>query len=179
MLLWSLGLGAAAGAIGILFANNDITWRIIGTMFITSAAALLMLPMSGWIDKAKSRPAGLFGMCFVVGEYLLINMAMWEVLDVFLPGNRDWALISTIFALVLPGFFTMAMLRLMHVKGGAIASWAGLAVAAMVTAAFLWAAWLPSPYPRDGDLWETGWTIGGYGVLAVCSLHGLGADRGR
>jgi hypothetical protein len=88
ILLGSLALAAAAGVLAVLFAN-DVVLRVMGTGFVTAGAALVMLPLSKWVDRKEKRPAGLFGLAAVVIEFILVLMLIWEVHDV-LPGQRDW-----------------------------------------------------------------------------------------
>ena len=58
-LLASLAFAALAGVMAALTAN-DIVTRAMGTGLVTGGAALLMLPLSSMVDRAKLRPAGLW-----------------------------------------------------------------------------------------------------------------------
>ena len=50
VLLGSLAVAAVAGILAV-FVARDVIWRVVGTGFLTAAAALLMLPLSHMIDR--------------------------------------------------------------------------------------------------------------------------------
>ena len=77
-LLWSLALAAVAGVVAVLVTNHVI-FRVMGTGFLTAGAALLLLPCSVMVDRAKWRSAGLLGMAAVVVEFIIVLLLIWDV----------------------------------------------------------------------------------------------------
>ena len=78
-MLWSLAFAAATGVLAVLFQAGSLVWRVVGTGFTTALACGLMLPVSGMIDREKSRSAGLLGMGAVIAEFLMALALIWEV----------------------------------------------------------------------------------------------------
>ena len=46
IMLWCLGLGAAAGVLAVLIAASDVVYRVMWTAFLAALAAALLMPTS-------------------------------------------------------------------------------------------------------------------------------------
>ena len=78
-MLWSLAFAAGTGVLAALFDAPDLIARVVGTGAASAIACALMMPISLWIDREKTRPAGLLGMTAVTIEFLLALLVIWEV----------------------------------------------------------------------------------------------------
>jgi small-conductance mechanosensitive channel len=123
LMLVSLALSAAGGALAVLTAGSDTIWRVVGTGLAAAVAAGLLLANSMVLDKEKSRASGLLGMAAVVAAFLLTLALIWELVRGFTSGRREEESIAlTLFAVLLAALPTMLFLRLSYV---ASARWAG------------------------------------------------------
>jgi transcription elongation factor Elf1 len=176
VLLGSLALAAVAGVLAVLFAN-DVVLRVMATGFLTAGAALVMLPLSRWVDRKEKRPAGLFGLVAVVIEFILVLMLIWEMYSV-LPGQRDWEqLWMTVGAVAAASVGGMLFLVAAQRPDARVAGVTGLGV----TLAFFVAAVVGSWGPRQLvlELWSTAWTIAVFGALLAAALVGAGTGDKR
>ncbi|MHC4785515.1 MAG: hypothetical protein ACYTE6_06075, partial [Planctomycetota bacterium] len=154
-LLGSLALAAVAGVLAVLFAN-DVVLRVMATGFLTAGAALVMLPLSKWVDRKEKRPAGLFGLAAVVIEFILVLMLIWEVHDV-LPGQRDWEqLWMTVGSVAAASVGGMLFLAAAGRRDARVAGVAGLAVTLAFFVVALIGSWAPGQWV--GEWWATAWT---------------------
>lgn len=176
VLLWSLGIGAAVGVVAVLVGGDEIFARIIATAFATSGAALLLWPMANMIDHDDSRPAGIFGMMFVIVEFILVLTLVW-VFETFLDHQFSERLFGSIWALLFTGLTAIVCLRLMAATGGRVAGIVGAALCAVVTVLFLGGVWIGGSF--DDELFESGATLACYGALASLCLIGIGTNDRR
>ncbi len=178
VLLWSLALAAVAGVLAVLLAS-DVIWRVMGTGFLTAAAALLMMPLSLMVDRQKSQPAGLFGLAAVVVEFILILMMIWEV-NTLVGGG--WELFRSLWMTVnvAAGSSVAAMIFLLarNRREARVAATVGLALTAAFFLAAMIASWLPGRQ-WDDEWWATSATIATMGVLVVAALVGVGSGDRR
>ena len=176
ILLGSLALAAAAGVLAVLIAN-DVVLRVMGTGFLTAGAALVMLPLSKWIDRTEKRPAGLFGLAAVVIEFILVLMLIWEVHDV-LPGQRDWEqLWMTVGAVAAASVGGILFLVTAGRRDARVAGMVGLGVTAAFFVVALIASWAPRQWVEQW--WATAWTIAIFGALLAAALVGVGTGDRR
>jgi MFS family permease len=175
-LLGSLALAAVAGVLAVLFAN-DVVLRVMATGFLTAGAALVMLPLSKWVDRKEKRPAGLFGLAAVVIEFILVLMLIWEVHDV-LPGQRDWEqLWMTVGSVAAASVGGMLFLAAAGRRDARVAGVAGLAVTLAFFVVALIGSWAPGQWV--GEWWATAWTIALFGALLAAALVGVGTGDRR
>jgi hypothetical protein len=139
------------------------------TGFITAGAALLLLPVSLLVDRPRGRAAGLFGVSLVVALFLLAQALLW--LTPILAAPAEEGLAMTLGSIAFLGPCAFILLLLLPTKAGALPARAGLPITAVALIIFLVAAWLPSGW-REEPWWQTGWTIAGTGLIAICALAG-------
>lgn len=170
LILWSLGLSAVIGAAAVLTGGGDVILRILVTAIFTSGAAILLYLMSILIDRETLRPAGLFGMCLVIVEYLGILALTWY----FFHTTHDDEVFITLLVLGFPGLAAFAFL-LFHAKPATrIAARFGVATAGVVAVMFLIANRAPSTYAINSNTWDAPWPIAAYGLLTAITLVGYG-----
>ncbi|MCC6580533.1 MAG: zinc ribbon domain-containing protein [Phycisphaeraceae bacterium] len=179
ILLTSLAIGAVGGAAAILLGRGDFIWRVVGTAVLTTGAMLLMWPLSVLLGKELWRDSAMLGLVVIVLEYLVILSMIWEwVRHLTGWGWRAEEVVGMTGAgLILPSLAAMGFLV---ARQKPLSRWAGrfgLTLSGIVLAIFLTAAW--GAYPWDNKLWETGFTLGGYGLLIAALLVGVGVERGR
>ncbi len=178
VLLWSLALAAVAGVLAVLLASHVI-WRVMGTGFLTAAAALCMMPLSLMVDRQKSQPAGLFGLAAVVVEFILILMMIWEV-NTLVGGG--WELFRSLWMTVnvVAGSSVAAMIFLLarNRRQARVAATVGLALTAAFFLAAMIASWLPGRQ-WDDEWWATSAIFATMGVLVVAALVGVGSGDRR
>jgi len=181
LMLLSLALSAAGGALAVLTAGTDVTWRVIGTGMATALAAGLLLPLSLLLDREKARPPGLLGMAVVVLAFLLTLALIWNVASVLGPGgtNAGDATAFTLLALLLAAPPAMLFLRLVSTEQGRVAGWVGAAASAAAFVAMLVGSWLDGSVLSSSNekWWGTAAVIGLYGGLATASCFGIGGAR--
>ena len=89
LMLWSLGLAAAAGVLAVLFRGGNLVWRLVGTGVTTAVACGLMIPASLLVDRNDRRWAGLLGMAAVIVEFLMALAVIWDVTGALFAAVRD------------------------------------------------------------------------------------------
>lgn len=191
-MLVALAFTALTGVLAVLVEASHVAWQIVGTGFATAVACALLMPITGMIDRAKSRSAGLVGMFWVVGEYLLTLLLIWEIPHNFFAHSYEEELALTAVVLLPAGPIAMALLKLTNQPYGRLAGRIGVVV---VVAALLacWTgiwwraaiAFIPSPVSDPSGFhtaeawWKTGGSISIYGGLSVLCLIGLAAPDPR
>ena len=176
-LLLSLALAAVAGVVAVLVTNRVI-FRVMGTGFLTAGAALLLLPCSVMVDRAKWRSAGLLGMAAVVVEFILVLLLIWEAHDLLRGG---WSLQVSLWVTVgvVGGASVAAMIFLaaMQRKDTRVAGNVGLALSGLFFLISMIAAWQPTGLWED-EWWATAATVASLGPLVVVALVAFGrGDR--
>lgn len=178
VMLWTLALSAATGVLAVLLQGGSLVWRVVGTGFTAAVACALMLPASTWIDREKSRPAGLMAMAVVIVEFLLAMSLIWEV-----PRNV-WGVFweeelgATMFFFGVTAVLIMGFLKLLQEPHGAVAGRVGAAVTLAIFAVWMIATWVPRGIFED-HWWETSGALAVFGGLAVLSLVNLGTGDRR
>ena len=56
LMLWSLGIAAAAGVLAVLFQGGALVVRIVGTGLVTAVACVLLIATSSLIDRERTAP---------------------------------------------------------------------------------------------------------------------------
>lgn len=179
VLFWSLALAAVFGAMGVLFASQDLIWRVAGTSIATAVAALLLLAASSKLDKPASRPASLLAISLVVLEYLLTLAATWEMGLLFGNGRDADSLWLTVLFIALVGIPAIAFLRMTTTAITSLAGRAGLALAMMEMGMLLLVAW-ENPFSTRDWIVEglAGW-LPPFALLVVICLIGHGVEPRR
>ena len=82
IMLWSLGVAAAAGFIAMLVASYDVVGRVAATAFATAAASGILWRLEAMVDDADKSVYGLLGMVAATGIcYLLSLFGIWAEED--------------------------------------------------------------------------------------------------
>jgi hypothetical protein len=179
VMLWSLGMAALMGVLGMLMARTGMLWRITTTAAVTGAAAGLMIPMSMMVDRQQARHAGLLGMGLVVGQFLLAMTLTWENL---LPGFvDDFDLILSMLLAAATGLPAMFFMWLAGTRLGAVAGRCGAWLCAFEFGVLMAALWWPAAtqWYTQRHLWESSAAIAGLGPLAIACLVGISVTSGR
>ena len=196
LVLWSLALTAVAGVFGVLVQGGEIVLRVFLTGLIAALACFLMMPISGMIDREKSRSAGLLGTAWVIGEFGLALLLIWRIPNQLFGAHWEEDLAFTVVFSSLATLALMGLLRLRHEPYSRAACRPGIPVTVVAFAAFMVATWLPdilAPYcvPTPSRsvtyyayglpelLWATAAAIAIFGGLPVLCLIGLGAGEAR
>ncbi len=191
-MLVALAFTAAAGALAVLVNASHVAWQIVGTGFATAAACALMIPIARMLDREKSRPAGLVGMFWVLGEYLLVLTLIWKIPEHLLAVYWEEELAVTALISVPAGPLTMALLKLANQPYGRIAGRLGIVVIIASLLSFWTAIWWrqgvailktsPTDYStyQIQEAWsKTGGAISIHGGLSALCLIGLAAADAR
>lgn len=177
-LLVTLTIAAFAGAVGILFGGNDLTWRIIGSAFTISMGCLFFQCCNGLSRVDHAHHAGLLGMLLTGIEFVMVLSLIW-VVDSGFYGYRNLWEVMGITALTLPltGLLGMVGLYLYNKPDNRLAALKLLGVAGvgqllLMVATIVDSYDLITPYQSRENLWWTAWGAIGYGLLAVLILAG-------
>ena len=169
-MLWSLAFAAGTGVLAALFDAPDLIARVVGTGAASAIACALLMPISLWIDREKTRPAGLLGMTAVTIEFLLALLAIWEVPRHLFGFSVGEELGLTMLFLALGVILWMALFRLGFYRAAVLAMRAGLFVAGGTLFLYMLAIWLPGEFYEHDEWWITGNAIFLFGGLMVISL---------
>lgn len=179
VMLWSLGIAALFGVLGVLLAGREFMWRVTGTAIITAIATGALMPISMLIDRERWRSAGMLGMALVVAEYVIGLALLWDVERVVHVLEPE-ELALTMFFAALMGVPAMFCLRLRRVPTFAVAALAGLAYTLIGFALFMVATWLPGDiYAWSRPFWETSSAVAFLAPLIVLNLVGLRSPARR
>jgi hypothetical protein len=178
-MLWSLGFAAVSGVLTVLTHGGNVAWRVVGTGMATAVSCGLMLSILPYIDREKTRAAGLVGMTVVIIEFLMALVLIWEA------PRHIWGVaweeelgITMVLIGVGTGLATTFM-RLRVEPSGRIAGSVGIILTILAFLIFVFAAWIPARLSVTENLWETGAALCQSGVLAVLALAGLGTGDRR
>jgi len=177
IMLGALAVTAAFGVLGALLSSYSTIWRIMWTCFSTSVAAGLLLPLSLMADREKLRPAGLFGMAAILAMYALVLALIWPFLELIRTGWSEEELFITLLCLIMVTPFGMTFCGFLRSKSSILAGLVGLPVIGLAFLSMMIATWGPWDWYSDERFWVTGWTIGGFGLLAVMCLIGFNTHR--
>jgi len=174
VMLWSLGIAAVIGALGILVSSNESIWRIVGTVVTTAVAAGLMLPMTIFSERPRGHSAGVAGMALVIAEYLLGLALIWD----FAPSQGDsWEQLAlTMWWLALTGVPAIVFLRLLTVPMAELAARTGLVLAGVIFVLLMLSAW-SDPWNRRWDVAAIAGVLAMFSAAGLLSLVGAGLDR--
>lgn len=191
VLLGSLGATAVLGVLAVLLGSEGVVAQFVGTAVATVLASLLVLWISKMMEKPRTRTAGWVGMGGILVEYLLVNIAVWELGRGLFGWRFEEALWLTVVNLGLSVAVAVFLLRKVRDADHRVASRTGLWVCGVFVVVWLTAAWLPwdysgSPYyatrnyELSSRLWETAWLVFLAGVVVWASLvgHEVGTGRG-
>jgi ribosomal protein L37E len=198
LMLWSLAITTAAGVLAMLVEAGDLVWRVIGTCVVMAVACGLMMPISGMIDREKSRSAGMMGTAWVIGEFILSLLLIWEVPSMMFNLHWEEELALTLVLSSIAALLIMGLLKLRHDPNGRVAGRPGIVVTLVAFLASMAATWLPDllrnmyGWPAPGyssysyhdyqlteHLWLTAAAIAIFGGLPVLCLIGYGVGQPR
>ncbi|MHC4947363.1 MAG: hypothetical protein ACYTG1_03765 [Planctomycetota bacterium] len=171
-LLASLGLAAVAGVLAVLLPTRDVMLKVMLTGLATAGAAVLMIGLSFLLDRRTLRPAGLYGMCAAVVEFVLWLVLIW--LEPWMSGRVEERVAMTAVMVGVASVMLLVYLALVARERARLAGWAGVSFAVASLGGFLAAIWLPGRMWSRDEWWGTGWTFAGYGVIVFACLVGAG-----
>ncbi|MBN4060837.1 hypothetical protein JYU15_00210 [bacterium AH-315-I18] len=179
LLLISLGLVALGGTTGILFGSHDYIWQIIGSAITIAIGGMLFLACSSLSNVDHCRHSGLLGMGIVGIEFIIVLLLIWLNGNHFFGRSNDlWELlIFNAFTLPLTGGLAMIALYLRHKPKQRLAGHLMLCIVTASELLFVIASVqevyrMPNLTGSSEDWWMTGWSLLGYGLLAVIILAG-------
>jgi len=175
VMLASLAVAAAVGALAALTNETETFWRIIGTCALTSVAAGLLIPLSRHLDKDRSRPAALTGVAAIVVEFIVILALIWRVLDALGQRGEPYEM-ATVFVPV-----ALAAAIFVYLLGAASTKWAGicgLTLDAVVFVAANIAIW-STPWNVAQKYGEVAGIIAIFSAMIVICLLGSGSGDRR
>ena len=169
VLLWSLGIAAACGAVAILSGGFQTVSRAMNTAMLTAGASLLLLGAAYLVDRPSTRAAGLLGMTAVVVEFLLLLELTW------IGGSDRLAITAGLLSLpVVPAMLCLTMAAPPHTR---VAGRVGVAGCLAVSALLLGGTWLHR-FPWHEDHWYgLAGAIAVFLPVVVACLVGAGTDR--
>jgi len=179
IMLWSLAFAAGAGVLAVLVGRGWLIARVIWTGVVMSVASGLMVPVSGWVDREKTRPAGLVGMAGVLVEFMLALALIWDAPRLLIGARYEESLIFTLitFALALP--IAVAFLRLRSSPRAALAWLPGTLLTITAFGIAMIGAWGQQPRHISSNCWATSAALAATGALAVLCLISLPPGRWR
>ena len=179
VMLWSLGLTAAAGAAAALFSAGDVGWRIVGTGVITAVAAGLMVPFSSLADRPQGRREGLLGMALVVFEFVGALGLIWGAFDAWGGWDVGVKVAATMAFVGMTALPAILFLRFAALPPSRHAGRVGVALSAAVFVLTMLGTWAPDGFADEEKFFGTAAAVAGLGILAVASLAGAGAAPRR
>jgi hypothetical protein len=180
LMLWSLAIAAVVGALAILVAAKEVVWRIVGTALTTAVASGLLLALSLLFEREKSRSAALLGIAAVLVEFLLAQLLIWDLPDVFADGYCEEAIAITMGFIFLTGVPAMFFLRIQHFAQTRVAARVGIVLSAAVFLLAMvptWKAGVMRDLVFGHESWDTIAALSAFGIIAVICLVGAGTDR--
>jgi len=178
LLLILLGLVAIGGTTGILFGSHDYIWQIIGSAITIAIGGLIFLACNKLSNVDHCRHSGLLGMGIVGIEFIIVLLLIWFSDHIFFGRNDHWELLLfNAFTLPLTGGLAMIALYLRHKPQQRLAGYLMLCIAAagellLINASVQEAYHIPNLTGSSENWWMTGWSLLGYGLLAVIILAG-------
>ena len=165
IMLWSLGVAAAAGFIAMLVASYDVVGRVAATAFATAAASGILWRLEAMLDDADKSVYGLLGMVAATGIcYLLSLFGIWAEED-------QWRWWLTVCALGITAPAAMGCCQLIAKRRDFLAGLVGMVFSCVVLIVSISAIWFVQ---RENDPWfETVAALTGYGVLITLCLISL------
>jgi len=174
--LWSLALAAAAGVIAVLSGNDEVIFRVMWTGLATAISAGLAFPLLMMLEKQTRRPAGLYGLSFVLFEFFLALVLIW-VAENHLPRGYDEEEVAITMVSLIPGAFAaFGLLTFLNTSWNRAPMFIGLAACGGSCIAFVIATWHSGSYSVQSNWWGTGWVILGYGLLMALPIIKLNTD---
>ena len=174
VILWSLGIAAAAGVLSVLFGSYDVLGRVCGTAFLIAAATGLLWPVNALLDREKTRAIGTVGLVTIVADVLLIGAAIW-VPTAWLYDWFYWACWLSALILALSAPVLMLFMRFLRDPSTRLAGIVGSVLTSMTAGLFLAPLWMEVldliDWWLEGErLLGSGLATGLIGVPAVASL---------
>jgi len=180
LMLWSLGLAAATGALAVLTLGGNLVGRLVGTGIATALACALMMPASLLIDRKQLRWAGLLCMAAVTAEFLMALSLIWRIaqdLNVFIVDAETRITFTMVFLGLAVGA-AMACAVPLRTPRHAVAAKTALGLVTITFVAYLVAVWQPDSFRGHGSRsWGTANALAVLGLLTVPTLVGRSAGE--
>ncbi len=160
IMLWALGVAAAAGVLAMLMASYRILGRVSGTALVTGIASGMAWGLGEKLDPPRLRDSRRLGIAATVVAYLFALVGIWsEQFD-----EEAW---GTAFVTGVAGPVASLCLGTRWLRGMRVAAWTGVVVAAL--------GWLTAMCGIWGEAHESDWIatsllIAGYGGLGTVCL---------
>ncbi len=179
-----LGALAASAGLGILTAlipHGVEVYRMIGTSVAAAIASGLLLGACRLPDSPRNRRTGLLMMAFILVEFLVVMVAIWNplrIISVSSPFDDDQLWLATVMfpvaAIPAAIYFHIRQLR-----GGHFAGIAGLVFSAASLVFFLIAILSEINFLSSGSekYWMSGWACWFMAIAMGSTLAGAGTDR--
>jgi hypothetical protein len=176
-MLWALGFGAVAGVAAILMGGEDVVVRVMATAFITSGAALLLIPISLLVDRRTTQATGLFLMAAIVVEYLIWVLFTW-IVDTRVSWDIEIRTALTGLWLLLALLPVTVSVRLVTSERGRFIGWCAVAVCSAAFVCLLLGTWTPNRWWAfdEEKWWGTALAVFAFGALALACLVPPGPD---
>jgi hypothetical protein len=171
LMLAALAASGALAILAVLAPRNIEPERMIATAVAAAIASVILFWSCKLLDSERTRPTGLLLMAFIIAQFILTLLAIWNFFSLS-TGDEDLWLTTVLFPLVwLPAtvFFHLGRRR-----GGIASSCAGLIACAATYLFFLAAIWLAN---QNDHLWATGWSCYLFAFAVSASLAGIGVNR--
>lgn len=179
IMLWSLGMTAAAGVAVIFATDNEFLLRLLGTTAATAVAAALLWPLTRVADKPLTRVAGLVGMTSVLVDYFVVLALIWA--EMFLPQGRYHffdPVFLTFWHILATAAPAVVFLLFLHQAEGWLASRVGVACCILAFIELLLGTWVPRSLMNYEERWfDAAGMTAVFGLLAVANLAGKLRDH--
>jgi hypothetical protein len=173
VVFWALGLAAAFGAAGVIFAGHDTLWRIVGTCAATAAGAFLMLAASRHLDRETTRLPGVMLVSLIVTEYLASLGQIWNLFR-----SAEEPVAFTMFFLAATTIPAVGFCAILKRPDAALSARVGLFATCVVFVLLMvgtWGGWGGDVRAERGR--PLGLSLAVFAGLAVLCLIGTGTDR--
>lgn len=178
-ILACLALAAGLGAGGVLVANNEMTWKIVGTLVLTAVASGLLLVVTHFLAAPAAHAAVTLATSLAAVEFLLGLGLIW---DVYPHRNDDPERVGALIAALLAtGVPAVCFLRGWWQTGLALACRGGLVLCGVTLTLWIIAIVSNPANGFDNDnsyhWFAYGWLVAAMGLPSLCAAVGAGQDR--
>ena len=178
-MLWSLGVAAVAGVLGILAGGDDLVGRVVATALTTAVACLLMLGMAKMVDRQATRSAGLLGMSTVLTEFVLAMSGIWVFSSRWFGYRSKESIYLTMICVAWAAVPAIGLVKLSSNAVYRVGAWTGVVFCGLYLGSSLLGTWLPGSLWDHDEWWTTAWMFFLAMPVFVTLLIGVGVDPGR
>jgi ribosomal protein L37E len=179
-MIWCLVVAGAAGVLLVFTQSWDVGGRLMASGVFAAIAMGFLSRFSVWIDKPQVRAAGLLGMAWSIGEFVLVLLAIWFPGSLFYGSRLDEKLWLTALWFGLTGFMAVFCLKGIAVPKTRRGAILGVVLAVAEFLLLVGATWFKY---NDWDDWDVVMQISvalaAYGAVSCIALVGWGASPAR